>query len=128
MGIYYQEFWFGPKKQIPCEINWDVDSPATSSLDRVSIPTPNQQNTTNMEGEFAEGVDDYIVRDQDVAPAACFEETRGPDSSEWLRTQIVVCGKVVGVSIDNNNRDWEHSIEFAQDWEEHKYATRTEGR
>ena len=88
-------------------------SPVTSSPDQVSIPTPNHESTTNREAEFAEGMDDCTVGQQDAATVTNSEKIRAPNSREWLRTQIMVCGKPVGVSVGNNDRDWESIIEFA---------------
>ena len=33
---------------------------------------------------------------------------------DWLKPKITLCGKVVGVSVGNNQEDWERLIEFAQ--------------
>lgn len=103
-------------------------SPVTSSSEQASIPTPNQQRTTNREGEFAEGMDDCTVGQEDAATVTNSEKIRGPNSRECLRTQIMVCRKAVGVSVGNNDRDWEPIIEFAQAPEEQNYAARSEGR
>ncbi|XXG76818.1 hypothetical protein AAC387_Pa08g1096 [Persea americana] len=33
---------------------------------------------------------------------------------DWLKPKITLCGKVVGVSVGNNQEDWKRLIEFAQ--------------
>lgn len=66
---------------------------------RVSIPTPNP----NSAGELADGLEGRRARHQDANDADYNDAAGGPDSSEWLRTQIVVCEKAVGVSVSNND-------------------------
>eukprot|EP00268_Persea_americana_P009463 TRINITY_DN13795_c0_g1_i4.p1 TRINITY_DN13795_c0_g1~~TRINITY_DN13795_c0_g1_i4.p1 ORF type:complete len:360 (-),score=51.98 TRINITY_DN13795_c0_g1_i4:463-1542(-) len=36
------------------------------------------------------------------------------NSSEWLNSKIMICGKAVGVTVGNNETDWARMIEFAQ--------------
>lgn len=35
-------------------------------------------------------------------------------STDWLKSKIILRGKAVGVSVGNNQEDWERLIEFAQ--------------
>lgn len=73
-------------------------------------------------------MDDCTVGQQDAATVTSSNKIRGPNSREWLRTLIMVCRKAVGVSVGNNDRDWEPIKEFAQAQEEQNYAARSEGR
>ncbi|XXG59052.1 hypothetical protein AAC387_Pa04g1197 [Persea americana] len=36
------------------------------------------------------------------------------NSSEWLNSKIMICGKAVGVTVGNNETDWTIMIEFSQ--------------
>lgn len=83
---------------------------------------------TNGEGVLTEGMDDCRDRDQDDTPADNNEKAGGSASTKWLRTQIVVCGKAVGVFVGNNDRDWDPIIKFAQAREDQNYAVRIERR
>ena len=69
-----------------------------------------------------------VERDQDDTPADNIEKAGGSASIKWLRTQIVACGKAVGVSVGNDDKDWEPIIKFAQARKDENYAVRTEGR
>lgn len=87
---------------------------------RVSIPTPNH----NSAGGLADGLEGCRARHQDANDADYNDAAGGPASSEWLRTQIVVCEKAVGIFVSNNDGVWEPIIEFAQTREEQNRAVR----
>lgn len=112
-----------------CEINWNRDSPAKSSPDSLSIPTPNQENRTIIEEEATEGFlgcTDFT--DQNVVSADIYEKAGESASSEWLRTKIVECGKATGLYVGNNDSDWESLIKFAQEREDQNTEARTKRR
>lgn len=110
----------GLRSSSPCKIDWNVDYPGPSSTESLSIPTPNH----NSAGELADGLEGCRARHQDANDADYNDAAGGPDSSEWQRTQIVVCEKAVGVSVSNNDGGWEPILEFAQTREEQNRAAR----
>lgn len=50
------------------------------------------------------------------------------DSNDWLKSQIVGCGKAAGISVGNNGSDWDSLIRFAHGCEESNNAARVKDR
>ncbi|KAJ8644801.1 hypothetical protein MRB53_006549 [Persea americana] len=92
-----------------CKFDGIEVAPAASSLERATIHMPGQLNLPN-QGTMVEDTG----RSQKAYSEGEDQTPGGSGYSDRLSSQIIACGKAVGLSIRDDKNGWENLIRFAQ--------------
>lgn len=97
----------------PHKLSWNEDSPVKTSLDRVSIRTPDWRTEFGESGKPNDS-------DEELTPAQ--------EPCQWLNSKTMLCGKAVGISVKDKNKGWENLLDFAKCREASNAAARVKAR